>query len=365
MTATAPPENAAPPASRRRRGVPELVWSGLGVMTSLVFLAPLLAIAGESIGEGYRLLFEASFGSAADVGFLLVASTPLVLVGLGVALPLRAGLFNLGGEGQLLAGALAAVWLTTDLIPGAGGIPLSYLLPLLVAAVVGAIPGALAGWLRDWRNANEVVTTLMLSFIIVLLGQYLVSGPLQPAEAVYPATELVPLDFRLKVYGTDGMLPGGFIVAVLAAVLVWIYMEFTRAGWRQRMMGLDPRVALRQGINVGREGTVALALGGALAGMGGAAELLGNQFRVGYAFSPGWGFDAIVIALLARANAIAVIPFALYFGFLRNGAIVMQQDLQVSPDLVLAMGGAPVILVAAIIGYRAYRRYVDQPAEAE
>jgi ABC-type uncharacterized transport system permease subunit len=364
VTATAEPE-LTPVPGRRRRPLPDIVWSMLGVVASLVFLAPLLAIAGESISKGYQLLFQASFGSAADVGFLLVASTPLVLIGLGVALPLRAGLFNLGGEGQLLAGALAAVWLTTDIVPGLASMPLSFLLPLAAAAVAGAIPGALAGWLRAWRNANEVVTTLMLSFIIVLLAQYLVSGPLQPADAVYPATALVPFDYHLKAYGADSLLPGGFIVAVLVAILVWIYMEFTRAGWRQRMIGLDPRVALRQGINVGRDGTVALALGGALAGLGGAAELLGNQFRVGYAFSPGWGFDAIVIALLARSNALAVIPFALYFGFLRNGAIVMQQDLQVSPDLVLAMGGAPVILVAAIIGYRAYRRYVDQPADAE
>ena len=99
-----------------------------------------------------------------------------------------------------------------------------------------------------------------------------------------------------------------------------------------------------------------------MAGLGGAAELLGNQLRVGYVFSPGWGFDAIVIALLARGNALAVIPFALYFGFLRNGALVLQQELQVSPDLVLAMGGAPVILVAAIIGYRSYRRFIAEPA---
>jgi simple sugar transport system permease protein len=282
-----------------------------------------------------------------------------------VALPLRAGLFNLGGEGQLLAGALAGVWVTTELLPGAGGLPMSYLLPLAAAAVAGAIPGAIAGWLRAWRNVNEVVTTLMLSFIITLFAQYLVSGPLQAPNAVYPATSVIPFDYQLEAYGPNGLLPLGFVIAVFVAIVAWIFTEFTRIGWRERMIGLDRRVALRQGINVGREGTIALGLGGALAGLGGAVELLGNQFRVGYAFSPGWGFDAIVIALLARSNALAVIPFALYFGFLRNGALVMQQDLQISPDLVLVMGGAPVILVAAIIGYRSYRRFITQPAEAE
>jgi simple sugar transport system permease protein len=341
--------------------VPDIAWSLLGVLASLVFLAPLLAIAGESISEGYHLLFTASFGNQADFGFLLIASTPLVLVGVGVALPLRAGLFNLGGEGQLLIGAIAAVWITTQ-FPDVADTPGSFLLPLAIAFVAGAIPGALAGFLRAWRNVNEVVTTLMLSFIIILLGQWLVSGPLEAKNAVYPATELVPLPYHFHVYGSNGLLPGGFILAIVVAVVVWLITEFSRMGWRQRMIGLNPRVALRQGIKVGREGTIALALGGGLAGIGGAAEVLGNQFRVGYNFSPGWGFDAVVIALLARSNALAVIPFALYFGFLRNGAIVMQQDLQVSPDLVLAMGGAPVILVAAIIGYRAYRRFIAQPA---
>jgi ABC-type uncharacterized transport system permease subunit len=358
---TSTPVTVEPARVRRRPQVPDLAWSLLGVLASLLFLAPLLAIAGKDISQGYDLLFSASFSSQANFGFLLISSTPLILVGLGVAVPLRAGLFNLGGEGQLLAGALAAVWLATEL-SGLAGVPGSFLIPLAGAAVAGAVPGALAGVLRAGRNVNEVVTTLMLSFIIVLFAQYLVSGPLQVPDAVYPATELVPLGYQLDSYGANNLIPGGFIIAVVVAIGVWVFMEFTSIGWRQRLIGLNPRVALRQGINVGREGTIALGLGGALAGLGGAAELLGNQFRVGFAFSPGWGFDAIVIALLARANALAVIPFALYFGFLRNGALVLQQDLQVSPDLVLAMGGAPVILVAAITGYRAYRRFIAQPA---
>jgi simple sugar transport system permease protein len=181
-------------------------------------------------------------------------------------------------------------------------------------------------------------------------------------NAVYPATDIVPIGYRLGGAGPDQLIRWGFVIAVVVAVGVWLLTQFTKMGWRQQLIGLNPKVAARQGISVGREGTIALAIGGALAGLGGAAELLGNQLRVGYVFSPGWGFDAIVIALLARGNALAVIPFALYFGFLRNGALVLQQELQVSPDLVLAMGGAPVILVAAIIGYRSYKRFVAEPA---
>jgi simple sugar transport system permease protein len=126
-------------------------------------------------------------------------------------------------------------------------------------------------------------------------------------------------------------------------------------------VGLNRLVAARQGISVSREWIVALAIGGAIAGLGGASEALGNQLQVGYSFSPGWGWDAVSIALLARGNALAVVPFALYFAFLRNGALVLQQDLQVSSDLILAMGGAPVMLVASIIGYRSYRRFIADP----
>lgn len=338
-----------------------MVWSVVAVAASLLFLAPLLAVAGKDISAGYEGLISASFDSRAGLGFLMLASVPLVLVGVGVSIPLRAGMFNLGGEGQLIAGALLAVVLATE-VPSAGETSFSFLLPLVAGIVAGAAVGALAGALRAWRQVSEVVTTLMLSFIVIFVAQYLVSGPLEPEDAVYAATEIVPEGYQLDSVGPEGLVPVGFIVAVAVAVGVWALNEFTRRGWRQRLIGLNPRVAARQGINIGREGTIVLAIGGGLAGLGGAAELLGNQLRVGYAFSPGWGFDAIVIALLARANALAVIPFALYFGFLRNGALVLQQDLEVSPDLVLAMGGAPVILVAAVIGYRAYRRFVTQPA---
>ena len=352
------PEVSVP---RRRAGLPDAVWSALGVLASLIFLAPLLALAGQDVWRGYDLLFSASFGSSADLSFLFLASTPLVLVGLGVALPLRAGMFNLGGEGQLLAGAVVAIWVATSL-PGLDGMPASFLVPLAAGAAAGAVVGGFAGVLRAWRQVSEVVTTLMLSFIVLLLAQYLVSGPLEVENAVYPATDIVPFGYRLTGTGPDMLIRSGFVIAVIVAVGIWLLTQFTRMGWRQQIIGLNPRVAARQGISVGREGTIALALGGALAGLGGATELLGNQLRVGYVFSPGWGFDAIVIALLARGNALAVIPFALYFGFLRNGALVLQQELQVSPDLVLAMGGAPVILVAAIIGYRAYKRFTQEPA---
>jgi simple sugar transport system permease protein len=338
----------------------ETLWPTLAIVASLGFLAPLLVIAGADVAAGYRSLFSASFGSDLELGVLLVTSVPLILVGLGVAIPYRAGLFNIGGEGQLLVGAVAAVTLAVNL-PGATGTPVSFILPLAAALLAGGALGAIAGALKAWRGIHEIVTTIMLSFLAIFLVQYLTRGPLQAPGAVYPTTSEVPTGYRLSALGTNGVLPVGFIVAIVTLVAVAALTMLTRRGWRQRLIGLNPALAARHGVRVGREQVVVLALGGAIAGLGGASEVLGNQLRVGLNFSPGWGFDAVAIALLARGNPLAVLPFALYFGFLRNGASVLQTDLAVSPDLVLVLGAGPVIFVAAVIGYRAYKRAVAEP----
>ncbi|MGH3992519.1 MAG: ABC transporter permease subunit, partial [Pseudonocardiaceae bacterium] len=138
--------------------------------------------------------------------------------------------------------------------------------------------------------------------------------------------------------------------------LVAWWMHYTRAGWRYRLLGLNPRLAQRKGIDVRWNRFTALAAGGALAGLGGGAEVIGNQLHVGFGFSPGWGFDAVAIALLARGNILAVVPVALFFAFLRNGAGLLQSELEVPGTVVTMLGGAPVMVVAAIVGWRHYRR---------
>lgn len=365
-TGAVSPQGAAPArvalSNRRRAALLDALWPTLAIVTSFAFLAPLLVIAGADVGTGYSLLFSASFGSDVDASYWLLTSVPLILVGLGVAIPYRAGLFNIGGEGQLLVGAVAAVALAVN-FQAATGTSISFILPAAVSLVAGGVLGAAAGALKAWRGIHEIVTTIMLSFLAIFLVQYLIRGPLQAPGAVYPATSEVPEGYRLGAVGPNGLVPVGFIIAVVAVVAITAVVTLTRMGWRQRMIGLNPALASRRGVRVGWEQMLVLGIGGALAGLGGAAEVMGNQLRVGPNFSPGWGFDAVAIALLARGNPIAVLPFALYFGFLRNGSSVLQTDLEVSPDLVLVMGALPVIFVAAIVGYRAYRRAVAEPPD--
>ena len=338
--------------SRGRARVPEAVVPVLAILASLVVLVPLVQIGGAGFAEGYRELFKASFGSMVGVGSWLTSSLPLVLVGLGVALPYRAGLFNVGGEGQLVTGALVGVYIGTAF----GGGPGAFLLPLVAAFGSAAALGAVAGWLKA-RGMHEIVTTIMFNFIVFFSLTFLLRGGLKDPDLPYAASRAVSDGFRLGRFAGDDIPYGIFIAAVVVAATTYL-VDFTRLGWRLGVLGQSDAVAVRQGINLARSRTVAMALGGGLAGLGGVVELLGNQYRIGAHFSPGWGFTAVAVALLARGKMLPVVPFALYFGFLQNGEVRLQAILGLPGNLVLILVAAPVIIVAAVYGFRAYRRTV-------
>lgn len=333
---------------------PEYAWPAFALIASMSIVAPLVALAGESPLAGYKTLIEASFGDSVGMAVMLQYSVPLVLVGLGVALPLRMGLFNIGGEGQLLMGALLAVVVGVHL-DAIADVPGAFVVALLAAAVAGALIGAVAGALRAWRNINEIITTIMLNFVALLLVQYWVTGPFRDPELTFAASPRVAEGFILQPFGDAGY-PISFVVALVVVAVVACAIHFTRVGWRLHLGGVNPALAERQGVSVARLQLTALAAGGALAGIGGGAEALGSQYRIGQEFSPGWGFDAVAIAILARGNMLAVVPYALFFGFLRNGADALQTELSVPGAIVTMLVGAPVIVVATIVGYRAYRR---------
>ena len=342
------------PARYRLRQASDWLFSAAGLVLSLACLAPMLVLAHTNITGGYSDLFSASFGSLSGVGYLFLASVPLVLVSLGVAIPVRAGLFNIGGEGQLLFGALGAVLVATRL-DSVAVIPGAPVLALCAAALAGAAVGAVAGALKAWRGINEIVTTIMLNFLALYATTYLIDGPLADPKLAYAGSQQIDAGYQLGAVGASSALPVGFIAAVAVAAMVWWFSTYTRIGWRHRLVGLNPRLADRAGVNIRSVQFWTLTLGGALAGLGGGAELLGNQLRLGNDFSPGWGFSAVAVALLARGNALAVVPFALFFGFLANGSQVLQFEANLPGTLVLVLAGAPVLVVAAALGIRNHR----------
>ena len=331
----------------------ESLWSALAIAASLLVVIPLIMIAGEDPLAGYETLIKASFGSAQGFAVMLQFSVPLILIGLGVAIPLRIGLFNIGGEGQLAIGALFAVFVGVKL-SALSSIPAVFVLPLAAGFLGGALIGSIAGALKAWRGINEIITTIMLNFIALLFVTYWVTGAFRDEALSYAASPAIDPGFALARIGASA-LPSSFFVALVIVAVIAVAVHFTSAGWRLRLGGINPALAERQGSSVRRMQFVALLIGGGLAGLGGAAEAIGNQQRIGEAFSPGWGFDAIAIAILARGNMLAVIPYAIFFAFLRNGAGVLQTDLNVPGAIVIMLSAIPVILVAAILGYRFYR----------
>jgi simple sugar transport system permease protein len=308
---------------------------------ALVVTGALLALLGVPAGAALRALVAGSLGGPAALASTLVKAAPLLLTGLAVALSFRCGAWNIGAEGQLLAGALAATALATRGMPDA---PAALLLPAVALAGVagGAALGGLAGVLRARRGASEVITTILLNFVALHAVALAVQGPLQEASGAYPQSEVLPPAARLPAIGR---VHAGVALALLAAAAAFVFLFRTAPGFRLRAVGLSARAARFAGIHPEREIVRALALAGGLAGLAGALEVAGVTGRLFEGLSGGAGYTAIAVALLARLHPLAVIPSALFFGALEAGAGAMQRSAGV-PSVVTEVVQAVVILLS-------------------
>jgi simple sugar transport system permease protein len=269
-----------------------------------------------------------------------------------VALCFRAGVWNIGAEGQLLAGALAATALATRAC--AEG-PAWLLAPLvaLAGAAGGALFGALAGWLRAARGTSEVISTILLNFVAIQCVALAVQGPLQEAARAYPQSEALPAAARLPALAR---VHAGVPAALLLAVLGHWVVFGSAIGFRMRAVGLSPRAARFAGISPEGTAVLALVLGGGLAGLAGAFQVAGVTGRLYEGLSPGHGYTAIAVALLARLEPLAVIPSALFFGALGAGAAAMQREAGVPAEATKVVQGVVVLLSIALAAAPALRR---------
>jgi general nucleoside transport system permease protein len=291
----------------------------LAVMLGLALGLAVTWLAGESPWHVLRILAKGAFGSSYDLGMTLFYSTPLVFTGLSVAVAFHAGLFNIGAEGQLTLGALAAaavgaVW------PGVPA-PVAPLLAGLAAIVAGTAWGAIPGWLRARRGSHEVINTIMLNFIAAGLSSYVALYLLKNPASQNPETRPIGGGYLIRQFGVFGGAPvsAALLLALLAVFLVWVLLWRTALGFEIRAVGQSEAAARAAGIDVGRIQFIALALAGGLAGMVGVGEVLGNagKFKVG--FSPEYGFIGIAVALLGRNQPVGVLAAALLFGALHKG----------------------------------------------
>ncbi len=359
---------AAPSPSRpRARAVPvaraaltAVALPVLAVATALVAGGAIIALAGRDPLLAYEGLWEGCCASPRALSETLVWATPYVFTGLGVALAFHGGLFNIGAEGQLARGALVAAWLGYALPGLVGPLPAVVHLPLVLLAgtLAGAAWGAVPGWLKARTGAHEVINTIMLNYVALLAVSYLLNGPLRDPNPlnVIARTPEIALGARLPRLAPDLRLHAGLLLALVMTGVVWWGVYRTTLGFAIRAIGANPAAARAAGMPLGRLLVVTLALSGALAGLAGAVEVAGLNYRDELGFSLGYGFDAIAIALLARAQPLGVIPAALLLGALRNGAARMQFLAGVPVDLVVVLEGLILLFVAAeVLVRRLYR----------
>lgn len=301
----------------------------------------------EGVWNGYRALFVGAVGSVSALSETLLAATPLILAGLAVALGFRAGLFNIGANGQMLIGGMFAMWVGLHLsMPAIFHIPLA----LLAAIAGGAIWGAIAGLLKGKTGAHEVITTIMLNFIALYLVEFLLKtavfqdpGRNNPLSAPLPETAQFP-----KLFGADYRVSIGLLVALIAVFVVhWILFKST-LGFEFRAVGYNPDAGRYAGISVVFIYVVVMAVSGGLAGIAGANQIMGLEpYQVTPVFAASIGFDAIALALLGRSHPVGVLWAGLLFGALKAGGRQMQGAAQIPLDLVVVMQALIIVFIAA------------------
>lgn len=326
----------------------------VAALGALLLAAIPIAAAGAPVIEAYRVMFEGALGSRFALTEVVARATPLILTGLAVAVSFRARLFNIGAEGQLYMGALAAVFVGSGRFDGPA--------PVMIASVLAA--GALAGaimmlvptLLKVKLGADEVVVTLLLNFVVALFVQMMIEGPMKdPMSLGWPQTESILDSATLPKLIEKTRVHAGLIVALVAALGVHLLLKRTTIGFEIRAVGAGPQAARFAGMSVTGAMLTVGALSGALAGLAGVGEVAGLKGYLTSDLSPGYGYAGIVVAMLAGLSPIGVVVAALYVAAVFVGADSMSRSINVSSyiaNLVVALALLTVLLSGVILRFR-------------
>jgi simple sugar transport system permease protein len=336
-----------------------------------VFQNPLGAFAATwaSVRDAYAALFQGAFGSPAQIaqgirtlaqgggsqdllnalrplGESLVLTTPYIFAGLAVALGFRGGLFNIGAEGQLFVGGLASAYVGYSIT----GLPWFVHLPLalLAGTSAGALWGAIPGFLKARTGAHEVINTIMMNYVAFRLTDFLLNrGPMTRSDGLPITPEIRPSAYLPALLRPPVRVHVGFFLALAMAALVYWFLWKTTRGFEIRMVGANAHAARYAGVRIAPIMVLTMALSGALAGLSGTSQVLGVDHRMVRAFSTGYGFDSIALALLGNSHPLGVVLASLLFGFLRGGAARMQSVASVPVELIRVVQGMVIVFVAA------------------
>jgi simple sugar transport system permease protein len=348
-----PAQGALRPPSRGRR-LWRSIWSWLAplaaIVVALLVSGLILLLAGYDPLNAYAILFDGAFGDTRTISEVALKATPLILIGGGLAIAFRAGIWNIGAEGQFYAGALlstlAGVYIS--------GLPAILFVPLvLVLGVVGgALWAMLAGFLKVRFGASEIVTTIMLNYVATIGTAYLVTGPLIEEAGGFPQTARIAEAARLPRILPPTRLNIGFILAIVIAIALYLLLFKSSTGYAIRSVGVNPTAARYAGISVQRNVLLTMAISGGASGLAGAIEITGLTYRLFQSISPGYGFEGIAVALLAGNNPLGAILSGFLFGALRSGSEVMQLRASIPSVMVFAIQG---IVVLSVVAFGAYR----------
>ncbi len=331
------------------RVIYSLIVPLLAVLTALILGAVIIALTGGDVAKAYQGLWEGSFGRPRSISDTLVRTTPYIFGGLAVALAFKGGLFNIGVEGQITIGSLATAFVGYAVtgVP----FPLHLILAVLVGFLAGAFWGAIPGFLKAVAGAHEVIVTIMLNYVAINLANWLLGGPMKdknPAVAIAQTAPILPSARLPSLLGDPQYrVHWGVVVALVAAVAVWWLLQKSTLGFEIRTVGANPNAARYAGILVGRTTVILMALSGGLAGLAGALDVVGLNFYYAAAFTAGYGFDSIAVALLGRSDPFGVVPSALLFGALAAGSARMQFLSQIPIDIIHVVQAMVLIFVAA------------------
>jgi simple sugar transport system permease protein len=317
----------------------------LAVTLILVVLLS-LQLSGQSMFAALKGLLGGSLGSLANISGTLKETTPLLMLGVGVYLALRAGLFNIGIEGQYTVGALACSAVVTRI----GGVP-GMLLGLGAGIAAGAAWAYLPGWIKAIRGGHEVITTIMLNNVALYLSSYLIAGPMKPADAGYPITAEPKPGTMLPVFKFGSLqISVTLILGIIAVVVLRRWLQRSVAGYELQATGANPRAGSYAGINVKSVTIRAMLVSGAIGGLAGAFQLLTFQPKFQEGFSSGYGYDALGVALLASSSPYLLVPAAFFFGLLNKGGQVIALD--GIPKGVTSIVLACVVIFVAALRYQ-------------
>jgi simple sugar transport system permease protein len=343
----------------------EILFPLIAVIAAFVIGGIVVWIIGDSPWQTYKLLIGSAFSWPDGIGYTLFNATPLIFTGLAVAVAFRCGLLNIGAEGQLYVAAFAAAWVGFKFgaqDPGNTAItpffhlPMILLLPLccLAAIIAGAIWGGIPGVLKAKFGSHEVINTIMLNFIAVALLSYFTQyrykipgDPILQSAPVSPQAHLPTLGRFIPGFPERIPLNLAFLLAVLACILVYIFLWKTKWGYELRATGANPSAAEYGGVSIRKQIILAMAISGGLAGMVGINEVLGYRHRYYDGFSANYGFVGIAVALLGRNHPVGVFLAAILFAILLRGGIFVDAfTMHVSKDIVDMLQGIVIILVA-------------------